>query len=45
MAFQYIENKEQLSLPLLYKTLIEISPSDKADNCTNLLFIKYKDDF
>ena len=43
MTFQYIENKEQLALPLLYKTLIEISSNDKIENYTNSLFIKYKD--
>ena len=45
MTFQYIENKEQLTLPLMYKTLIEICSNDIIENYTNSLFKNYKDNY
>ena len=41
MTFEYIDNKAQLALPILYKSLIETTPNNKIENYTRLLYKKY----
>ena len=41
LIFEYIDNKEQLLLPLLYKTLVEVTPNDKIEEFTQYLNDKY----
>ena len=44
LAFEYIDSKEKLSLPLLYKSLIEKTPNDKINNFTDYIYNKYSKD-
>ena len=39
LTFEYIDCKEKLGLPLLYKSLIEVTPNDKYDIFTNYIII------
>ena len=41
ILFEFIDSKEQLLLPLLYKTLIEIDGEDKIANFNAYLYNKY----
>ena len=41
LVFESIDNKEQLLLPILYKTLIEVPPNDKIELFTQHLIDKY----
>ena len=41
MTFEYIDKKEQLVLPLLYKTIIDRESLDNLDNYTNSIYEKY----
>ena len=41
LIFEYIDNKEQLILPLLYKVLMEVAPNDKIEEFTRYLNDKY----
>ena len=41
LVFEYIESKEQLLLPMLYKTLLEVVSNDKIDSFNQFLFNKY----
>ena len=41
LVFEYIDCKEKLLLPLLYKTLIEVTPNDKIEEFTDFLYNKY----
>ena len=41
LTFEYIDNKEKLALPLFYKSLIELTPNDKIEQFTNLLYNNY----
>jgi len=40
-VFEYIDSKEKLILPLLFKCLIESSTREKIDEFTKLLYNKY----
>lgn len=44
LTFEYIDSKEKLGLPLLYKSLIEVTPNDKIDIFTKNIFEKYSKD-
>ena len=44
LTFEYIDCKEKLGLPLLYKSLIEVTPNDKYDIFTNYIYNKYSKD-
>ena len=39
--FEYIDSKEKLILPLLFKCLLESTSRDKIDDFTKLLYNKY----
>ena len=41
LVFEYIDSKEKLLLPMFYKTLMEITPSDKIEQFTESLCNKY----
>jgi hypothetical protein len=41
MTFEYIDSQAKLTLPLFYKTLIDIEPSDKVEKYTNEIYEKY----
>ena len=41
MTFEYIDNKAQLALPILYKSLIETTPNNKIEKYNKLLYKKY----
>ena len=41
LVFEYIDCKEKLILPMLYKSLIDSIPIEKVDNFTNFLYNKY----
>ena len=41
LTFEYIDCKEKLILPMLYKILIDNIPIEKVDTFTNFLFNKY----
>ena len=41
LEFEYIDCKEKLGLPLLYKSLIEVTPNDKYDIFTNYIYNEY----
>ena len=41
MTFEYIDQIEKLSLPLFYKTLIELTPEENIDNYTKYIYEKY----
>ena len=41
LTFEYIDCKEKLGLPLLYRSLIEVTPNDKIDMFTKYLYEKY----
>ena len=41
LTFEYIDKKENLMLPLFFKTLIDILPNDNIENYTNLLYETY----
>ena len=41
MTFEYIDSQAKLALPLFYKTLIDIEPSDKVEKYTNEIYEKY----
>ena len=40
-VFEYIDSKEQLLLPLFYKTCIDITPNDKIETFSQYLYNKY----
>ena len=44
LTFEYINCKEKLALPILYKHLIELTPKDKIDNFMNYIYGKYSKD-
>ena len=41
LVFEYIESKEQLLLPMFYKTLLEVISNDKINSFNQFLFNKY----
>ena len=41
LTFEYIDSKEKLGLPLLYKSLIEMTPNDKIDDFTDYIYNSY----
>ena len=41
LTFEYIDNKNKLILPLFYKTLIELTPSDKIEQYSEYIYDKY----
>ena len=41
LVFEYIDCKEKLILPILYKSLIDSIPIEEVDNFTNFLYNKY----
>ena len=41
LIFEYIDCKEKLILPMLYKSLIDSIPIEEVDNFTNFLYNKY----
>jgi len=41
LVFEYIDSKEQLLLPMLYKTLLDVVSNDKIDAFNQYLFNKY----
>ena len=41
LAFEYIDCKEKLGLPLFYKSLIEVTPKDKINSFTDYIYNKY----
>ena len=41
LVFEYIDSKEQLLLPMLYKTLLDVVSNDKIDSFNQYLFNKY----
>ena len=44
LIFEYIDRKEKLALPLLYKTLIEVTSNDKIEEFTKYLYYYYQSD-
>ena len=43
LTFEYIDRKEKLVLPLLYKSLIEVTSTDKIEKYTEYLYNKYSE--
>ena len=43
LTFEYIDCKEKLGLPLLYKSLIEVTPNDKINNFTDYVYKNYSE--
>ena len=41
LLFEYIDSKDKLLLPMIYKALIEITPNDNIEEFTKLLCNKY----